>query len=92
VEVIATDEFEEWFMALSPAPVSAVVDAVRVLAAVGVNLGYPRSSAIKGASFADVVLILGGEKGGDDRFYRTMIPGSPPTRVIANPTHPTVLD
>src|SRR5260370_824591 len=63
----------------------------------GVTLGYPHTSAIKGASVAlrelrvqsggkpirilyafdpkrQAVLILGGDKTGDDRFYAEMVP------------------
>jgi hypothetical protein len=70
---------------------------VDYLAATGVTLGFPRSSEIKGASFAlrelriqsqgcpirvfyafdpvrQAVLIIGGDKTGDDRFYERMIP------------------
>lgn len=70
--------------------------AVGLLENVGVALGYPRSSAIEGASFAlrqlriqsqgrplrvfyafdpkrQAVLLIGGDKTGDARFYETMV-------------------
>ena len=71
--------------------------AVDYLGAVGIALGNPRSSDIKGASFPlrelrvqsggrpirvfyafdprrNAVLIIGGDKTGDGRFYERMIP------------------
>jgi hypothetical protein len=52
VEVIATDEFTDWYNDLDE-PGSEDVDvSVGVLERLGVALGYPRSSAIEGTSFA----------------------------------------
>lgn len=96
VEVIALDEFAVWYSDLDDAASDDVDAAVDLLAAVGVRLGFPRSSAIEGTSFAlrelriqsngrplrtfyafdprrQAVLILGGDKSGDDRFYPTII-------------------
>ena len=95
-EVVATDEFVTWYQDLDDAASDDVDVAVEVLANVGVALGHPRSSSIKGASFPlrelriqsngrplrvfyafdpkrQAVLILGGDKTGDGRFYETMI-------------------
>jgi hypothetical protein len=92
VEIVATDEFGEWYVALDLGDAESVAQAVDVLETVGVALGFPQSSAIKGATFAlrelrvqsggrplrvlyafdprrQAVLILGGDKTGDDRFY-----------------------
>jgi len=97
VEVIVTDEFEEWFLRLEARAYDDVVAAVDVLEAEGVALGYPRSSAIGGSKYAlrelriqsgghpirvfyafdpnrNAVLLLGGDKTGDSRFYTTMVP------------------
>ena len=52
VEVIATDEFAEWFDELEEVHVDPVIVAVSKLEQAGVALGHPASSAIKGASFA----------------------------------------
>lgn len=97
VEVVATDEFADWYNDLDD-PVSEDVDvAVGLLEELGVTLGFPRSSAIEGASFAlrelriqsqgrpirvfyafdpkrQAVLLIGGDKTGNPRFYDTMIP------------------
>jgi hypothetical protein len=97
IEVVATDEFGDWFAALNDETSEDVAAAVDYLAAVGVALPFPRSSAIRGASFAlrelrvqsggspirvfyafdpkrQAVLLIGGDKTGDDRFYETMVP------------------
>jgi hypothetical protein len=52
VEVIATDEFADWFDALEEVHVDPVIVAVSKLEQAGVALGHPASSAVKGASFA----------------------------------------
>jgi hypothetical protein len=52
VEIIHTDEFEEWFENLEDMHVDPVIVAVSKLEHAGVALGHPTSSAIKGASFA----------------------------------------
>ncbi|MGE5787177.1 MAG: type II toxin-antitoxin system RelE/ParE family toxin [Myxococcales bacterium] len=93
VEVFATDEFAGWYRDLDDAASEDVDVAVGLLE----SLGYPRSSAIEGASFAlrelriqsqgrplrvfyafdpkrQAVLLIGGDKTGNARFYDTMIP------------------
>lgn len=97
VEVIATDEFAEWYRHLDDSASEDVDVAVGLLESLGIALGYPRSSAIEGASFAlrelrvqsqgrplrvlyafdpkrQAVLLVGGDKTGNARFYDTMIP------------------
>lgn len=97
MEVIGTDEFEAWFLALGDDDAKAVDRVVGLLAAKGLSLGHPYSSAIKGWAFAirelrvqsggrpirvfyaydparDAVLIIGGDKTGNDRFYEAMKP------------------
>jgi hypothetical protein len=97
VEVIATDEFAQWYGALDDTDTVAVRSAVSVLEEKGVALEFPRSSQIKGSEFAlrelriqskgrplrvfyafdsvrNAVLIIGGDKTGNDRFYEEMVP------------------
>ena len=50
-EVIATDEFAEWFQSIEEVYVNAIVVAVSKLESEGVSVGHPASSAIKGATF-----------------------------------------
>jgi hypothetical protein len=52
VEVVATDEFTEWYGALDDAGAEDVGVVVELLAARGVTLPFPYSSDIRGASFA----------------------------------------
>lgn len=96
-EVVVTDEFVAWYEALDDPGADDVDVAVGLLEAQGVRLGYPRSSEIKGASFAlrelriqsngrpfrvfyafdpvrQAVLLIGGDKTGDARFYDRMLP------------------
>ena len=97
IEVLGTDEFEEWFLGLSTADARAVVRGVGLLEAKGIALGFPHSSALGGSRYAlrelriqslgrplrivyafdplrQAVLILGGDKTGDPRFYERFIP------------------
>lgn len=97
VEVIATDEFADWYRDLDDAGAEDVGVVVGLLEQLGPALGYPRSSAINGAPFAlrelriqsqgrplrvfyafdpkrQAVLLIGGDKTGDNRFYQTMVP------------------
>jgi hypothetical protein len=97
IEVLGTDEFEEWFLGLNTADARAVVRGVGLLEAKGIALGFPHSSALEGSRYAlrelrvqslgrplriiyafdpqrQAVLILGGDKTGDDRFYAWLIP------------------
>jgi hypothetical protein len=97
VEVIATDEFTEWFEGLDEADVDPVAKVVDMLAEEGVTLRFPYSSNIKGSKAAlrelriqangkpvrvfyafdperQAVLLIGGDKSGDKRFYDRMVP------------------
>jgi hypothetical protein len=97
VEVIVTDEFEAWYMALEREEAPAVTRVIDLLAEKGVTLGEPHSSAIRGSKCAlrelrpkagrsplrvfyafdprrQAVLLIGGDKSGDPRFYDAMIP------------------
>jgi hypothetical protein len=97
VAVVGTDEFATWFGSLDAAGREDVATSVDLLEARGLALGFPRSSAIKGASFAlrelriqsqgrplrvfyafdparQAVLLIGGDKTGDARFYERFIP------------------
>lgn len=97
VEVIATDEFTEWYGGLEWDDSDAVTKVVGLIESQGVKLGFPHSSQIKGASIAlrelrvqsggkplrvfylfdpkrQAVLLIGGDKTGEDRFYEVFIP------------------
>ncbi len=98
VEVIGTDEFNDWYLALGADDAEATARAVDRLQALGVALGFPHSSAIKGAKRhalrelriqsggrplrvfyvfdpkRQAILLLGGDKSGDSRFYEVFIP------------------
>jgi len=52
VEIVVTDEFAEWYRGLDDAGSDDVEVAIGVLESRGVSLGAPRSSEIKGTSFA----------------------------------------
>lgn len=52
IEVVATDVFETWYLALDAGDTTAVTEAVEYLRRKGVALGYPRSSNIKGSRLA----------------------------------------
>lgn len=96
VEVIATDEFTDWYQALSEADSDAVFHVVSLLETEGTRLGYPYSSALLGSQYAfrelriqskgrplrvfyifdpkrQAVLLLGGNKDGNDRFYEIFL-------------------
>ena len=95
MEVIATDEFKDWFEDLADDDAESVDRLVGLLEAKGVALGFPYSSSIKGSRHSlrelrnqgkpirvfyafdprrSAILLIGGDKTGDDRFYERMIP------------------
>ena len=97
IEVLGTDEFEQWFLDLNEADSMAVARVVGLLEAKGTALGYPYTSAITTSRYPlrelriqsggrplrvfyafdpwrQAVLLLGGDKTGDNRFYVRMIP------------------
>jgi hypothetical protein len=86
-----------WYYGLDGQAAQAVRGSVDALEILGLTLGYPRSSEIKGTSFAlrelwhqaggrplrtlycfdlrrNAVLLIGGDKTGDPKFYERMIP------------------
>ncbi len=97
IDVLGTDEFEQWFLAPDDGDSMAVARVVGLLEAKGITLGFPYSSAIEGTRYPlrelriqsggkplrvlyafdplrQAVLLLGGDKTGDNRFYMTLIP------------------
>lgn len=95
MEVIHSEEFAAWFLELDAASAKDVDHVVGLLAALGVRLGFPHSSAINDAPFAlrelrpcagrsplrvlyafdplrNAVLLVGGDKSSDKKFYRRM--------------------
>src|SRR5690554_1505507 len=96
-DVIVTNEFTAWYQELSEGESDAVFRVIDLLEVSGVKLGYPHSSAIKGADWPlrelrpkagrspirifyafdprrAAVLLIGGDKSGDNRFYKSIIP------------------
>ena len=96
-EVVATDEFRDWYRDLDDGDARAVARSIDRLEMLGVALPFPFSSAIAGSRYAlrelraqsggrplrvfyifdprrDAVLLIGGDKTGDDRFYQRLIP------------------
>jgi hypothetical protein len=96
VEVIHTDEFGQWWNALSEEEQGGVARVVELLRGAGVLLKFPHSSALGGTKEAlrelrprrgasplrvlyafdpkrDAVLLIGGDKGSDARFYERII-------------------
>jgi len=97
VEVIATDEFVEWYMGLPAKEHDAIYEVASLLEKRGVALPFPYASDIKGSRLPlrelrkksgrhqlrvlyafdprrDAVLLIGGDKTGDDRFYESHVP------------------
>lgn len=96
ITIIGLDSFRDWYHSLDEAMLDDVTEAVDFLEAMGVELGFPMSSAIKGSKYAlrelriqshghplrvfyafdplrQAILLLGGDKTGDKRFYERMI-------------------
>ena len=97
VEVVATDEFKEWWENLGNDDAGNVARVVDLLELQGTSLGFPYPSAIKESRFPlrelrvqsggrpirifyafdpwrQAVLLLAGDKTGDERFYETFVP------------------
>ncbi len=95
--VNVTEEFERWIGGLSHRDQKAVLQVVKILEQVGIALGSPYSSALKGTRHPlrelrpksgasplriiyafdpkrEALLLLGGDKGSDKRFYERVIP------------------
>jgi hypothetical protein len=98
-EVVATDEFRDWYRSLDDGDGRAVARAVDRLEIMGMSLPFPHSSAIVGARYPlrelriqsrgrplralyifdarrDAVLLIGGDKTSDDRFYERTVPAA----------------
>jgi hypothetical protein len=96
-EIVVTDEFKSWYLALGDEDGEIVVYLASLLEQKGIALGTPYSSALRGTRFPfrelrskshgralriiyaydkkrDAVLIIGGDKHGNPRFYREIIP------------------
>ncbi|MBC7544865.1 MAG: type II toxin-antitoxin system RelE/ParE family toxin [Candidatus Sericytochromatia bacterium] len=97
VEVIATDEFGEWYQDLDDIDAVSVTYTVGLLEQLGVNLKRPHSGTIRNSKYAlrelciqskgrplrvfytfdpkrQAVLLVGGDKTGDGRFYDVFVP------------------
>ena len=98
-EVVATDEFRDWYRSLEDSDGRAVARAVKRLQIMGTSLPYPYSSAIVGSRYPlrelriqsggrplralyafdarrSAVLLIGGDKTGDARFYERIVPAA----------------
>jgi hypothetical protein len=97
-QVEYSDEFGAWWDTLTENERVAVAAKVGLLEAIGIALGHPHSSQIKGSKHGAMrelriqiggdpyrvlyifdprrmaYLILGGDKGGDDRWYEVNVP------------------
>jgi hypothetical protein len=51
VEVLATDEFRDWYLALPDSDADAVTVSVERLEQMGITLSHPHSSDIKGSAY-----------------------------------------
>lgn len=95
--VITLQPFEDWFDELEEADQDETLVVLELLKCMGVNLGHPYSSSIKGSSIAlrelriqsrgkplrvfyafdpkrQAVVLIGGDKTGQKKFYKKMIP------------------
>ncbi len=97
-EVEYTDEFGEWWAALSETEQESIAASVRLLEERGPLLGFPHSSAINGSRHGHMrelrtqhdgrpfrtlyafdprraaILLIGGDKTGQDRWYDVYVP------------------
>lgn len=96
--VRGTEDYFHWFRALDGQDAEAVTHTLLMLEELGVTLGYPYSSAIKGWNplrelriqsggrplrvfyafdpLRQAILLLGGDKTGEDRFYERLLPAA----------------
>jgi hypothetical protein len=97
IDVVGSDEFDEWFQGLDESDALAVARIVDMLEMWGPTLPFPYGSALKGSKLSlrelrvqsggkplrvlyafdpirQAVLLLGGDKTGDGRFYDRLIP------------------
>ncbi len=97
-EVLAHNDFAEWFAGLEAGAQNEIAAMLGVLATHGPTLGRPRVDVVKGSRFANMkelrvqyqgepwrilfafdpkrrsILLVGGNKRGDKRWYTTHIP------------------
>lgn len=97
-EVEYTDEFGEWWSALTEGERESLLAGVRQLEEHGPSLPYPLSSGVARSQHPNMrelrvqhggnplrvfyafdprrcaILLIGGDKTGDDRFYQHMVP------------------
>ncbi|MGH9845166.1 MAG: type II toxin-antitoxin system RelE/ParE family toxin [Blastocatellia bacterium] len=97
-QVEFTDEFEQWWEALTEDEQESVAASVGLLQELGIHLSFPHSSGINGSKHSQMrelrvqhkgdpyrilyafdprraaLLLIGGNKVGDDRWYETFIP------------------
>lgn len=97
-EIEGTDEFSDWFAALSEAEKEDVIAGVDLLEVHGPHLPFPHSSGVQGSRHSHMrelriqhqgrpyrvlyafdprraaILLLGGDKTGDDRWYSRNVP------------------
>lgn len=98
VDIEFTAEFERWWDELTEDEQASVFRSVERLRLVGVGLGHPYSSQVKGSRHGHMrelrvqhqgkpirvfyaftpdrtaLLLIGGDKTGDERFYETTVP------------------
>lgn len=97
-DVEVTDEFKTWFDGLTEDEQDAIARAIGRLEALGLALGHPHSSQIKGSKHGhmrelriqvggrpfrvfyafnpkrNAILLIGGDKTGNERFYELFVP------------------
>jgi hypothetical protein len=97
-DVEFTDEFRDWWSALSEEQQDDVAHSVRHLIEFGPALGFPHSSKVNSSRYPQMrelrtqsggrpfrtlyafdprrsaILLIGGEKTGDDRWYEKFVP------------------
>lgn len=97
-ELEFTDEFEEWWDALSEEEQDAITFSVKLLRSEGPSLRFPHSTDVRQSRhksmrelrsqckgrplrtfyafdpFRTAILLIGGDKTGDNRFYDKMVP------------------
>jgi hypothetical protein len=93
-----TDEYLEWWSALSESEQDALQASIELLESEGPSLGRPHADTVRGSRYANMkelrtqcggkplrsffafdprrsaILLIGGDKTGDRRFYDRMIP------------------
>ena len=97
-EIEFTDEFGQWWTALSADQQDDIAYSVLLLAELGPSLGFPHSSKVSGSRYAAMrelrtqsagkplrtlcvfdplrtaILLIGGDKTGNDRWYEQFVP------------------